>query len=80
MSLKRLHGLQAYGDSATISESKEQYEKFPLPEKISGNNYDKFKVQVLAWCNRDSTIMKYALIVYDIEYMVDMVDPQETAQ
>ena len=23
--------------------------------------------------------MKYALIVYDIEYMVDMVDPQETA-
>ena len=27
MSLKRLHGLQAYGDSATISKSKEQYEK-----------------------------------------------------
>ena len=79
MSLKRLHGLQAYGDSVTISESKEAYEKFPLPEKISGNNYDKFKEQVLAWCKRESTIMKYALIVYDIEYMVDMVDPQETA-
>ena len=76
MALKRLHGLQAYGDSATISESKEVYEKFPFPEKIAGSQYDKFREQVLAWCKRGSIIMKCSRIVFDIEYMVDMVDPR----
>ena len=78
MALKRVQWFSAYGDARTIMASTEAYEKFPLPAKISGSNYEKFKEQLLAWCKRESTIKKYPMILYDIEFMVDSVDPRET--
>ena len=65
------------GDGEAVAKERDEYKPFPIPASVESGDYEKYKEAYKTWRGASATIRRYPLILYDIDYMYDVVDAVE---
>ena len=73
---KRLEIYSAHGVSGNVvSEAKDTHKPFDVPKHLRSGDYEKLKRGFRRWVSDPAVVKFYDLILHELEYMFDAVDP-----